>query len=194
MNGINKIYGGQLSLVLSNGSWNAVNSKSIVLNSGDYFIAENKLMLSWTSIESIADAEIEVTFVASENGQLSDILNLAFDFSSEVYAGEELVTYQLDLDYNKIMTTAGELEVYQNKPNPFSDATSIGFYIDQNDQVELTIFDMTGKIVHNETRQFRAGHNEFTINNSQLSATGVLYYQVNYQNSLVTKKMIYLNK
>jgi len=83
-----------------------------------------------------------------------------------------------------------EMEVYQNEPNPFDDYTRITFSISERQNVSVTIFDATGKVLIKKTKEFGKGLSEFIINANELDAEGLLLYRVESESSSITKKMI----
>ncbi len=88
---------------------------------------------------------------------------------------------------------AGEaFTLYQNQPNPFKEATVIGFSIPEAGVVSLRIYDMSGRLVHNQNGDFAKGFNQFDLNGADLPS-GILYYQVNTATDSDSKKMILLD-
>ncbi|GJQ33387.1 MAG: hypothetical protein HBSAPP04_22260 [Ignavibacteriaceae bacterium] len=66
----------------------------------------------------------------------------------------------------------------QNFPNPFNPSTRIQFSIPQESQVELSIFDASGKLVDNLVSEVKgAGYHE-VIWNASSHASGVYFAQI----------------
>ncbi|MDA8692780.1 cohesin domain-containing protein [Saprospiraceae bacterium] len=82
------------------------------------------------------------------------------------------------------------LEVFQNEPNPFSDETTIAFFIPATQQVQLTVLDASGKVLVEQSGLFNEGINDFRISSDQLNSGGILIYRIESESSSVTKKMI----
>jgi hypothetical protein len=80
--------------------------------------------------------------------------------------------------------------LYQNRPNPFLDQTIIGFYLPQAGSASLTIRDVTGKVLRVIRDVYPRGYNEVVLYSDELPATGVLYYTLETDNYVATKKMI----
>ena len=80
----------------------------------------------------------------------------------------------------------------QNEPNPFTGSTQIGYVIPQSGNVTLTLFDMTGKQLLNQTITGVKGLNKIEITKDQINAQGMIYYQVQFQGYTATKKMLIL--
>lgn len=89
-----------------------------------------------------------------------------------------------------------EFSLEQNYPNPFNPDTKIGFRIAETGNVNLKIFDITGKLVSEPVREvLKAGVYEVNwstdINTSELSS-GVYFYSLITSKFVSTRKMIYL--
>ncbi len=81
--------------------------------------------------------------------------------------------------------------LYQNRPNPYQHETLIGFEIDQSAKVQLRIMDVTGRVVHVDAGNFSNGYHEWKVNKHQLNIqSGVLYYQIETNDIVLTKKMV----
>ena len=87
-------------------------------------------------------------------------------------------------------TPAAIAELYQNRPNPFLDQTTIGFWLPKAGAATLTIRDITGKILRVIRDAYSAGYNEVLLYSDELPSTGVLYYTLETNNFTATKKMI----
>lgn len=78
----------------------------------------------------------------------------------------------------------------QNYPNPFNPSTTIRFTIPQAGLVSLHIYNILGERVATLIDgQLRAGSYEATFDGSKV-ASGVYFYRITFQNSIVTKKMM----
>lgn len=63
-------------------------------------------------------------------------------------------------------------------PNPFNDRFNVDFGIPQNSLVKAVLFDVTGRVVWEQNRQFNAGFHRLTVNPVGASA-GVYFLRVN---------------
>ncbi len=80
--------------------------------------------------------------------------------------------------------------LHQNVPNPFNESTLIAFEIPKTSNVNLTIYDATGRIIYEKSGTFEKGYNQFKIDASTFTTTGILYYQLDSYTHTATKKMI----
>ncbi|HHH52404.1 MAG TPA: T9SS type A sorting domain-containing protein, partial [Bacteroidetes bacterium] len=83
--------------------------------------------------------------------------------------------------------------VFQNTPNPFKNETEIKFSLTQNANVELNVFDITGKIVYKTSGDFVKGISRFVVKSADLSSKGVFYYSLTSNGNKSTKKMIVID-
>jgi len=109
--------------------------------------------------------------------------------------------YQLkQLDNDGSFQFIGKIEVVvnipkkilleQNYPNPFNPISNISFNLPKNHQVELTIFDLTGKVVDKLVNGFQnAGYYNIAWDGSDYP-TGIYFYELRVDNFKQTKKMI----
>jgi len=82
------------------------------------------------------------------------------------------------------------LSLYQNEPNPFKSETTIPFAISETGKVSLQVFDALGREVYFSSHDFPAGRNAFRINWIAGGQTGVMYYRVEKDGAVATRKMI----
>jgi photosystem II stability/assembly factor-like uncharacterized protein len=68
--------------------------------------------------------------------------------------------------------------LYQNYPNPFNPSTNIGYQIEGNDYVILTVYDILGKeVVTLVNKEEQAGNHEVRLDGTNL-ASGIYFYKL----------------
>jgi len=87
--------------------------------------------------------------------------------------------------------------LYQNHPNPFNPVTTIRYDLPENSFVNITIYDMIGRIVRNlVSTQQDAGYKSIqwdaTNNSGQPVSAGLYLYMIQAENFRQTKKMVLL--
>ena len=158
---------------------------------GQTMLDRRILPISWnaTSEEIPATSLFELTFKAAKTGAISELFTIHPSImQAEAYnVQQELMQVAL-----QFLNTVTQLEVLQNRPNPFKGNTTIGFHLPQAEKVQLSVLTMEGKTIGEWSQYFEQGYNEWTINSQNLLERGVLYYQLRTDIDLQTKKMIVL--
>ena len=144
---------------------------------------------SWDGTATADEVLFGLTFTATTSGQLSELLSISSDqVQAEAYntTGELLdVAIEFNAD-----NTATEFALFQNTPNPFGEETVIGFNLPEAGPATFKVMDVQGKVLRTITNDYTKGFNQININAKDLSATGVLYYQLEAADQVATMKMI----
>ncbi len=82
--------------------------------------------------------------------------------------------------------------LYQNNPNPWSEKTTISFYVPSDQKVEINLFDVTGSQIKHFEIDASTGGNQIEISKEDIPATGVIYYELVSKSNRITKKMLLL--
>jgi subtilisin-like proprotein convertase family protein len=162
-------------------------------------IDEGMITTSWGNVNPVsADANavlFTINFKAVANVTVSEIITLNSRITpAEAYQGATLDVYEVNLEFrteNGVVADAA-FELYQNEPNPFDGNTNIGFSLPKAGNATLTVFDVTGKVVHIVRGDFAKGMNTVTLSSNAFNTSGVLYYQLESGEYTATKKMIVL--
>ena len=136
--------------------------------------------------------ENNVTFTPNESG---DYFVEVFFVNgcptiSEPYTFEFLTTSKSKLIPNQFF-------LHQNYPNPFNPMTSISYDLAQNGMVNLSIFDMNGKIIKNLVNEFQNAGNHLLIWNGvnfagEVVSAGVYLCVLQVGNTKQTKNMSFV--
>lgn len=159
------------------------------------FPEEDLLTLAWNAKNTFFELEedqtlFSLTFKAKQNGQVAEQLELgAFRTKAMAYTGNEQLP--VALAFEDIETEL--LLVNQNQPNPFEASTSIPFLLPEASWVKLSIFDVSGKTLFEETKAFEKGKNEWTLAGSQIPVEGLLFYRLDSNFGTSTLKMLKSN-
>jgi HYR domain len=85
----------------------------------------------------------------------------------------------------------GGIELMQNRPNPFTDQTTISFVLPQACEARLRIYDLSGRLMMETNKTYTAGYQEETIQLTARQAMGgVYYYELTTPFGKAAKKMI----
>ncbi len=180
-----------------------VSGKNMDTGNFAVFAAEGALTISW-DLPKDADealAEFTVKLHAAQSGMLSEMLHLSSRITkSEAYQtldnalNPNPLAIELRFHEDGVATHSGlDFELYQNVPNPFSDKTSIGFYLPEASQATLTVYDETGRLVYTQQGDFAKGYNAFLIAQALIKTNGTLLYKLATATDLGVKKMIQAN-
>lgn len=167
-------------------------------NFGAYDAENGSLRLVWATDKSLALKQttdvIRLTFkVLETGGRLSDLLQL----DPETLAGH--VYNSLSMESDVLMRfdastavgnpqAAAQVQLFQNRPNPFVSVTSIGFVLPEACEARLRILDAGGRVVAERNKQYPAGRHEETFGLS--ASPGILYYELTTPSGVLTKKMV----
>jgi len=132
---------------------------------------------------------IESGGVIVKQCSISEIDWISFSRTSPYVTGIQ------DEELDKIIPT--QFSISQNYPNPFNPTTKLQFQIPTAGKVKLIIYDINGSLVkeifsgEKDAGLHTLDWNAKDINGRQV-ASGVYFYSVRFNNTLLTKKMIYL--
>jgi hypothetical protein len=77
-----------------------------------------------------------------------------------------------------------------NSPNPFSGSTVIRFNLPENMDATVTVMDMDGKVVFEESGLFVAGWNEVNFEETIDLSSGMYFYRLQTTEQVMTKTMV----
>lgn len=160
------------------------------------FADEGMVTTSWFKTEHFEAGRGEPLFYLSFRALRDARLSEALALSGSKTKGEAYDLYLspmgVALEFNATGNTAGEeaFALYQNRPNPFADATAIPFRLSAEGWAQLTVFDATGKTLLVKEGTFSTGYNEWQLNRNEVGAGGLLYYRVETERATATKRMI----
>ena len=151
--------------------------------------------------------EFTVRFTATKAGALSQMLSLSSQITkAEAYVlvpgatafAKATAVKEVALHFSNggVSTISGlGFELYQNQPNPFVNSTLIGFHLPEVAQATLTVFDVTGKLVHTQKGDFAQGYNTIVLDGQLFPSkeAGLLYYKLETATNTATRKMIQAN-
>jgi hypothetical protein len=159
------------------------------------WLGNRTLTSSWNKAEGVTIENKEPLFTlvlrSGSNTRLSKSVSIVQNPTQpEAYSANSEIL-DLSLTFRGVDMTPS-FELLQNEPNPFTEITKIGFIIPESGEVTLTLFDVAGKQLMNQTINGTKGLNNVEINKDQLNAEGMIYYQIQFQGYTATKKMLIL--
>ncbi|MEM9548589.1 MAG: T9SS type A sorting domain-containing protein [Bacteroidota bacterium] len=192
--GIRDMVGYQFTLNTYGGEFAGVESNQLDVSDDNVGIHEAFVTMSWSTIDEIVINSEEPLFTlvidAFEEVNISEMLSINSNVTSAEAYDTNLETYAIEFTTRSSGIEEGTFAVYQNRPNPFMESTNISFFLPEAMDVELTITDVTGRLLMKNTSTYAAGKQTIEVKNSDLGATGVLYYTIKAGEYTATKKMI----
>jgi len=169
-------------------------------NFGLYSVASGEIraflaMASSAGMSNGAPA-FRLKFKALQSGrQLSEVLKLNNDVLLGEAYNSQYTPGPVDLVYSSISTGTtelqdGKLQLLQNRPNPFTDNTSIGFILPEACEAQIRVLDVSGRLVAEQKQWFATGYNEVKLVLDGYASEGVLYYELTTPFGTLSKKMI----
>ncbi len=140
-------------------------------------------------IENIDDSQAATTLRAQFGSIMVDFYS-GWDFDNLV----PLIETSVD----EVIEVPSQFSLEQNYPNPFNPTTNIAFALPKTSKVNLTVYDLTGKLVKTlyNNDSFNAGNHYVTwdaSNNEGMRVpSGVYFYTLRTKNKVFTKKMLLL--
>lgn len=163
----------------------------------DYAIHEagGILTLSWNGSKDMEVKANQVLFYLVIEGDNEYFEHRNLILSDRITQAQLVSQFQLfDLIQSRganLGYEAGDV-LYQNKPNPFDQKTSIFFELSEDMDIELILSNPMGKEVQRFVEFRRKGLNEMVIHAEMFGAPGIYQYSLKTKNGLITKKLIYL--
>ena len=134
----------------------------------------------------------QLTFNVLQGGvRLSDVLRT----DEETLPGRAYTTplheSGVTLNFSGLTGTADPaglgVQLLQNRPNPFTGSTTIGFILTEAGDVQLRVFDAAGKLLAVRKGYYPAGKHEEVFNLE--GASGMLWYELTTTQGVLAKKM-----
>ncbi|MCB0555640.1 MAG: DUF11 domain-containing protein, partial [Phaeodactylibacter sp.] len=166
---------------------------------GLHAVQEGYLTASWYWKDDLAvDKEEEdpvlftLIFRSQSDAMLSEKLKLSSQYTVAEAYSQGFGLEQVALNFEGGVEKARVFRLYQNRPNPFSQETLIGFELPQAGNATLSIFDISGRLIKVYEGSFSQGYNEIVVQRQELPASGVLYYRLQMGREVASRKMILL--
>jgi uncharacterized protein (TIGR02145 family) len=120
---------------------------------------------------------MELTFSAEHNGwdvQLDSIkvMNRSQGGDTVLYSPDTVLVLDYTVGIPEMNPETGNLQVFQNYPNPVMDRTTISLFVPEKDKVSLIVTDMLGRVILKSDRLLAKGYHSFRFT----PAGGNLYF------------------
>ena len=173
--------------------WNSLDSSDALPTQNPYTFINDTLTID-LFFGSIFEEEI--TFlcdgkVVDFNSQQSNWYRVGTDLDEcEDYDGQQL-------DISNAITVPKEINLHQNYPNPFNPITSLGYDLPDNGFVNITIYDLNGRVIRTLVNSYKtAGYHliEWNATNGKNEpvSQGIYVYTIQTGGIRQSKKMVLL--
>lgn len=173
-----------------------VQSKILDLKDEEIDIAPGSISISHAASTEIhlaaGDNVIRLTFTKLVDDISDPLVSMNSDrhIRSEIY---DAAYHTRQLHLVQPQHIQEEILLMQNKPNPFTDHTTIEFWLPQQEEVTFSLFDLNGVRTFGFQQIFVSGTNQISISKEGLALNrGIYYYQIKTHNRSLIKKMIIL--
>jgi len=155
---------------------------------------EGIVTMSWNGDLRHANQEgqgmkLRLKFKVLQAGRLMDML----DITSKITTAEAYTDVGEIQSVNLTFNSAGifaDFALYQNKPNPWSNHTTIGFHLPADAAATMTVYDLNGKVIKIINDNYKAGYNSVVLSVEDIPVSGVYYYRLESGGYVASKKMV----
>ena len=199
-NNVENLLGLQFALKFDERTAALVNVKADQLdmdeqNMSFHQVGEGILPISWNAQQAVTvhGTLFTLEFTALQDMNTANLIRFASEhLTPELYTEtheKTISTQALQIRSTGSFIKEYEFELHQNKPNPFSHSTNIGFVLPEDGEVVVKFYDTAGRVVFTHEGTYSKGFNSFDISGDQLTP-GILYYQLESKTHTSTRKMI----
>ena len=157
------------------------------------------------SLDSSFTIDVEVHYALSNNFIDTEVEeNTQYFYRVSYYAGQWseysdfiAVVFNAVMDVAETGTIPAVYSIHQNYPNPFNPTTTIEYSLDQNRDVELSIYSITGELIRTlDSGSKTAGVHKVMWNGldnrSHQVASGIYIYTISAGEFNATKRLVLL--
>ena len=169
-----------------------ISSDLIDIDFDNFAVDGDLLKISWSSAEPIVVKEGDLLFSLHFDGEVDfQLLNEVEMFTTEAY---NAAINPLSIEINtESEFDNNEWQVFNNTPNPFVDNTFIPFIAPGQSDLTLSVYDVNGRTIYNETRVVEKGYQKWEVSATDLgNVHGVLYYRLESDDFSSTQPFIRL--
>ncbi len=155
-----------------------MNSQKAVNAHQPLFTLSLKVLSDCSSDEIFSSTQKHLSTYAVVNNHVSHTIELNVEHLDGTYV-------QLNKDLPVL---------FSNRPNPFTDQTTLRFNLLSDEDLTIQIVDVAGKALYRQSMFLKAGYQEVVIRRDQLNAEGVLFCQLITTKGTVTQKLLLVSQ
>ncbi len=162
---------------------------------GHKLLSEGQLRMSWNGNlgeSPTGIVEFHVTFRSKAKKQLSALLSLQQDeLTAEAY---DVNGQSYGLKINYIGKKDRNLVSSKFVPNPFTGSTDLNFYLNKKLNIDIRIFDGSGRLVYVHQMLGDMGANTLRIDGENFKSDGIYHCKISTRDEILTSKLMYIKK
>ena len=151
------------------------------------------LRVSW-NVDHTTTITDQLLFSLETSDQLYDLGDILEkrenDLTAEIYSAGDIQNITFKLDTYEDLQSRPQFVIHQNRPNPFLNTTQIEFSISRDQDIEFTIYDVEGGIMHHRQMSLLKGQHQILIDDEILPESGIYFYELKSRWNAARKKMI----
>ncbi len=191
------LIGLQMRLDISGLRFDGLRSGDLQISPDQYHLKSNDRYLNivWHDREphTIEGRVFSLEFIAEKNGHISDMISLDNFRIKPLIVSSDYLENSIEIEFVESLDVSSEAEVllYQNQPNPFNGETMIQFYIPESDEVSISFYDGSGRLINTISDRYNEGINAIRLTDQDLAHfEGLVYYQMTYRGEHLSRKMV----
>ncbi len=183
------IRGYQLSMTYDTEKLNVTGLKNNdgTMSNANYVINSNEILISWNTLIP-SEAQFVIEAETKVQGNTSNVFTVTNTLSNEVYNSNGIKGFSELKIGNEIQRS--EFTLFQNQPNPFTNDTNVKFYLPESDNIQLSVTDLQGRVIHAHTGNYASGMNSLTINKEHIGQAGIYHLTITTSTNKESIKMI----
>jgi hypothetical protein len=172
---------------------------------GAFTLDEGNIRFAWSSATGVSVQNYTSAYrlrfrVRMGGGKLSEALYLDAAALQPVAYSPDLIPAAVRLRFipdlparpreDQAEPEAQDAVLYQNRPNPFQDQTTIGFMLARDGEARLRVYDADGRLLFENSAHRAAGYHEIDVALNPARCRGLLYYELITPERVLSRKMI----
>jgi len=166
-------------------------------------VRRNKLLMSSISnAPKIIEANeplFTILLKSSENCKTDALFTASGEFLNSYAVANNNISHSIQLgiehlESNSVKPTKDLPVLFSNRPNPFTEQTTLRFNLPTEEDLTIQIVDVAGQALYRQNMFLKAGYQEIVIKRDQLDAVGVLFCQLITTKGTVTQKLLLLDQ
>jgi hypothetical protein len=160
------------------------------------FKKEGIVTAAWNSNQQFIETDsfiiFNLTIKPKENIRLSQILSINPTFTEGVAYDEAGNGARVKLDFGNTYKPAEQPILLANRPNPFTDETTISFVLPEEGAAKLTVNDLLGRVLMSTEKAFSKGLNEVVFSSKihPSVSSGILIVRLQTAHGLLEQKIV----